>query len=74
MSEEATLQAFRALRSDVEQFDDHPPIDPASHDSGLFSERVPLYMRSYLVNWLRRFVQSHGDEVERALIAQFKRD
>jgi hypothetical protein len=51
------------MRADVEQFDDHEP----EGDSGLFSERVPPYMRSYLVNWLRRFLAEHGDEVETAL-------
>lgn len=68
MSEEAALQAFRALRSDVEQFDDHPPHG----DSGLFSDRVPLHMKSYLVNWLRRFVKEHSDEVERALMKKYR--
>lgn len=63
MSERASLEAFRALRHDVEQFDDHPPIT----DGGLFSERVPPAMKSYLVNWLRRFVREYGDDVERAL-------
>ena len=63
MSEQAALRAFRALRADVEQFDDHPPAS----DSGLFSERVPLHMKSYLVNWLRRLVREHGDEIETAL-------
>ncbi len=66
MSERASLEAFRALRADVEQFDDHP----AAIDNGLFSDRVPLSMRTYLVNWLRRFVAEHGDEVERALMKQ----
>lgn len=63
MSEQAALYAFRALRSDVEQFDDHPPIS----DGGLFSERVPPHMKSYLVNWLRRFMSEHGNEIERIL-------
>ena len=57
------LGAFQAMRADVEQFDDHEP----EGNSGLFSERVPPYMRSYLVNWLRRFLAEHGDEVETAL-------
>jgi hypothetical protein len=65
MSENAALHAFRALRADVEQFDDHPMPDGGT----LFSERVPAHMKSYLVNWLRRYVREHGDEVERALIA-----
>lgn len=68
MSERATLEAFRAMRSDVEQFDDHPP----EGESGLFSEKVPPYMKSYLVNWLRRFMKEHGDQVELALIEQAK--
>ena len=64
------VKAFEALRHDVEQFDDHEPEGA----SGLFSERVPPYMRSYLVNWLRRFVAEHGDEVKAALeAAQSKR-
>lgn len=64
MSEHAALHAFRALRHDIEQFDDHPP----EGDGGLFSQRVPQPMKSYLVNWLRRFVSEHGDVVEVALI------
>lgn len=63
--EEKAWDAFRALRSDVEQFDDHP----AQGDSGLFSEKVPLALKSYLVNWLRRFMAEHGDVVEAALSA-----
>ena len=51
------------LLSDVEQFDDHPP---EGHGE-LFSDRVPLYMKSYLVNWLRQFVREHGDDVQEAL-------
>lgn len=70
MSEQATLEAFRALRRDVEQFDDHP----ADGDGSLFSQRVPPAMKSYLVNWLRRFVAEHGDEVERALTDRFERE
>ena len=70
MSEQAALEAFRALRRDVEQFDDHPP----EGDGGLFSDRVPLFMKSYLVNWMRRFVKEHGDEVERAMILQTETD
>ena len=57
------LKAFEALRADVEQFDSHEPAGT----SGLFSERVPLPMKSYLVNWLRRFMAEHGDEVQKAL-------
>lgn len=64
MSEHAALHAFRALRHDVEQFDDHPPNTVGSP---LFSDRVPAYMKSYLVNWLRRFLNEHGDEIERQL-------
>lgn len=64
MSAQDALSAFEALRRDVEQFDDHPmPIDA----QGLFSERVPLFMKSYLVNWLRRFTKEHGDLVEKTL-------
>lgn len=59
------LEAFKAMRHDVEQFDDHPL--PPDSDSNLFSQRVPLPMKSYLVNWLRRFMAEYGDEVERAL-------
>lgn len=66
MTPEATAsRAFKALRSDVEQFDDHP----AQGDSGLFSEKVPLALKSYLVNWLRRFMAEHGDVVEATLSA-----
>lgn len=68
MSEHAALDAFRALRQDVEQFDDHEPLD----DSALFSARVPLYMKSYLVNWLRRFMKEHGDEIERAVLKNYE--
>lgn len=64
MSAEKALEAFRALRSDVEQFDDHPMPPDAQ---GLFSERVPQPMKSYLVNWLRKFTKEHGDLVEDAL-------
>lgn len=60
---ETALRAFKALRADVEQFDSHEP----NGDSGLFSEKVPLPMKSYLVNWLRRFALAHGDAVEAAL-------
>jgi len=64
--QDAALRAFRALRSDVEQFDDHP----SSGDTDLFSGKVPLAMKSYLVNWLRRFTAEHGDTVEAALKAK----
>jgi hypothetical protein len=57
------LKAFEALRADVEQFDDHPQPEGSS----LFSDKVPLYMKSYLVNWLRNFVRDHGDDVQNAL-------
>lgn len=67
MGENAALREFKALRSDIEQFDDHPFIVDGSE---LFSDRVPLYMKSYLVNWLRRFVAEHGDEIERQLAKQ----
>jgi hypothetical protein len=67
VSEQTALNAFKALRSDVEQFDSHPPLASESTGSGLFSERVPIYMKSYLVNWLRRFMAEHGDEIERKL-------
>lgn len=60
---EAALEAFEALCSDVKQFDDHAP----DGSSGLFSDKVPLFMKSYLVNWLRRFVEEHGDAVTTAL-------
>lgn len=63
MSEQAALQAFRALRQDIEQFDDQQPFG----NGDLFSDRVPVSMRTYLVNWLRRFVHEHGDQVEIAL-------
>jgi hypothetical protein len=66
MKEHAALRAFQALRHDVEQFDDHPP----EGDGMLFSQRVPLPMKSYLVNWLRRFMREHGDELEKALMKQ----
>lgn len=62
MSDKA-LKAFEALRADVEQFD----AAPMPEGGKLFSERVPLYMKSYLVNWLRNFVRDHGAEVEAAL-------
>lgn len=55
--------AFAALRHDVEQFDRHEPLG----DSGLFSDKVPPFMKSYLVNWLRRFMAEHGDAVLAAL-------
>jgi hypothetical protein len=64
----SALRAFKALRADVEQFDDHPPAG----DSGLFSDRVPLAMKSYLVNWLRRFATDHGDDVEALLESSSK--
>lgn len=70
MSEQAALKAFRALRHDVEQFDDHPLLEPSSERH--FSDRVPLYMKSYLVNWLRRFMQEHGDKVERAMSRDYE--
>jgi hypothetical protein len=60
---EVALNAFRALRADVEQFDSHPP----DGDSGHFSDKVPLFMKSYLVNWLRRFLAEHGDDVQALL-------
>ncbi len=60
---EKALKAFQAMRHDVEQFDDHEP----QGDSGLFSDKVPLFMKSYLVNWMRKFMQEHGDETERVL-------
>lgn len=63
---DSALDAFRAMRHDVEQFDDHVPLEPASSQN-LFSDRVPPFMKSYLVNWLRRFMAEHGDNVERAL-------
>jgi hypothetical protein len=66
MSEKA-LRAFEALRADVEQFDANAS---AIDGSGLFSDRVPVYMKSYLVNWLRRFMTEHGDEVQKALAAK----
>jgi hypothetical protein len=61
----AALRAFNALRADVEQFDGN-----SAGESGLFSEKVPPPMRSYLVNWLRRFMTEHGDEVQAALAAR----
>lgn len=67
MTRDQALEAFKAMRADVEQFDDHPPIDPERHDSDMFSQRVPLYMKSYLVNWLRTFMRDYGDVVEKAL-------
>jgi hypothetical protein len=60
---ERALRAFNALRADLEQFDDHP----SPGDGQMFSDRVPLYMKSYLVNWLRDFVRHHGDTVQSAL-------
>jgi hypothetical protein len=63
---DGALRAFNALCSDVEQFDNHPPL-ACSAGSGLFSERVPIYMKSYLVNWLRRFASEHGQSVRDAL-------
>lgn len=60
------LKAFMALRHDVEQFDNHP----SDGESDLFSSKVPLAMKSYLVTWLRRFMKEHGDEVESALKAR----
>lgn len=63
---ESAAVAFEALRHDIEQFDDHPFLDADSHGR-LFSNRVPPYMKSYLVNWLRRFVEEHGDVVQEAL-------
>lgn len=62
---DTALKAFEALRADVEQFDDHPMPD----GEALFSSRVPPFMKSYLVNWLRRFMTEHGDDVQRALAA-----
>jgi hypothetical protein len=56
------VRAFKALRDDVEQFDGN-----SAGEGGLFSEKVPPPMRSYLVNWLRRFMAEHGDTVEAAL-------
>lgn len=69
MRDDTALRAFRAMRADVEQFDDHAPVEP-NGGSGLFSDRVPLFMKSYLVNWLRRYMSEHGDEVERALLLE----
>ncbi len=63
MSNEEALEAFKALRADVQQFDDHEP----DSTSGLFSARVPPHMKSYLVNWLRRFMKEHGDTVQEVL-------
>lgn len=62
MSDKA-LKAFEAMRADVEQFDDAPVPEGAT----LFSERVPLYMKSYLVNWLRNYMRDYGDATEAAL-------
>lgn len=62
---EAALRAFEAMRADVEQFDNAP----AEGSSGHFSDKVPLYMKSYLVNWLRKFMAEHGDKVQEALKA-----
>lgn len=64
------LISFKALRSDIEQFDDHEP----DGNSGLFSDRVPLFMKSYLVNWLRRFMKDHGDDVQAALEAEVNKE
>lgn len=64
---DSALRAFKALRSDVEQFDDQPEN---YGDIGHFSSRVPLYMKSYLVNWLRKFMAEHGDDVEAMLVAE----
>lgn len=66
MEREQALRAFEALCADVIQFDGHP----GDGVSNLFSARVPLPMKSYLVNWLRRFVSEHGDTVKRALTDQ----
>lgn len=60
---ERALRAFEALCADVVQFDDNPP----DGDGRLFSDRVPLYMKSYLVNWLRDFERQHGETVRKAL-------
>jgi len=57
------LKAFEAMRHDVEQFD----AAPMPEGGALFSERVPLYMKSYLVNWLRNYMRDFGDETEAAL-------
>lgn len=62
---EKALRAFSALRADVEQFDDHQQPEGTT----LFSDKVPLYMKSYLVDWLRNFVREHGDVVKAALDA-----
>lgn len=61
---EAAREAFDALCHDVEQFDDHPVLEGHGET---FSERVPSFMKSYLVNWLRKFVADHGDTVRAAL-------
>lgn len=61
---DGALEMFQALRRDVEQFDDAP----AEGDGSLFSQRVPPAMKSYLVNWLRRFMREHGDHTEDALL------
>lgn len=63
MERNNALAAFKALRADVEQFDNHPMPEGGT----LFSDRMPLFMKSYLVNWLRRFMADHGDEVQKAL-------
>lgn len=65
MSEQSALKAFRALRHDVEQFDEHTLLALSSERH--FSNRVPLYMKSHFVNCLRQFLKWHGDEVERAM-------
>lgn len=57
------LKAFEALCADVEQFDNHP----SGGEGKLFSEKVPLFMKSYLVNWLRKFAEEHGATVRAAL-------
>jgi activator of HSP90 ATPase len=62
------LTAFKALRADVEQFDAAP-----EGGSGLFSEKVPPHMKSYLVNWLRQLARDHGDNIQAALEAAAKR-
>ena len=60
---ERALKALEALCADVEQFDDHP----AEGEGKLFSEKVPLFMKSYLVNWMRKFAEEHGATVRAAL-------
>jgi hypothetical protein len=63
---ERAVEAFKALRADVEQFDNRE----SQSDSDLFSAKVPLPMKSYLVNWLREFTRDHGDVVEEALLSR----